>query len=129
MHGQFSGNDADLMTEINTTPLIDVMLVLLIMLMVSIPLATHRVDANLVATSGADSSAQSIHLRIAADGTLFWDQAPLGGLAELESRLRTLSSEASIQVLPAPEVSYGRVIEVLAAARRLGLTRIALPTA
>lgn len=128
------GRHGQPMTEINTTPLVDVMLVLLVIFMITLPLITYSLAVDLPET---DSAAQAtpekpklVELGINAEGLLFWDGAAINE-AELERRLR----EAAHQE-PKPELHlhadkstpYQRLAEVMSAAQRNGLTRIGFIT-
>lgn len=119
--------------EINTTPLVDVMLVLLVIFMITLPLITHRLAVDLPKTSSdapAVTDADVVELGINAAGTLFWEGVALNE-TELEARLQ----EAARQE-PKPELHlhadkttpYQRLAEVMAAAQRNGLTRIGFIT-
>lgn len=129
--GSFAHDEEDFSPEINTTPLVDVMLVLLIVFMVTIPVFSNQAPVDLPqATAAPLPEAPHIALSIAADGSLAWDGAPLPA-EELRARLAAAS-----QRQPAPELRlqaderapYGHVARVLAAAQTEGLSRIAFIT-
>ena len=112
-----------LLCEINTTPLIDVMLVMLVTLIVTLPIVTHAVRIELpAAAASADPVRRGVvDLEIDADGTLAWNGEALTSPQELEARLRAAASRS-----PQPEVHvraerrtrYGVVASVLAAVQR-----------
>jgi biopolymer transport protein ExbD len=113
---------------INTTPLIDMMLVILIMLIVSIPMTTHKVPLDL--PSGpprVPHTPPPIHqLAIQASGALVWDGQALPAAA-LPARLGAFQADPLRPVLELNaegEARYERVDQVLAAIRRAGVTRI-----
>ena len=112
---------------INTTPLVDVMLVLLIMFIMIIPVATHKVAID-VPTGPADGTPPIVHrLDIDAGGSLAWDGAAIGAAA-LAPRLSQLAADPARPVLvfnPDGETRYERVDELMAAIRRAGVTRLA----
>ena len=112
--------------EINTTPLVDVMLVLLIMFILVIPVASHKVPLDL--PTGAGGPPPQIHrLDLDQAGRLFWDGRAIGA-AELTARLRALAADPAEPVLAInahSETRYGRFDETLAAVRRAGVGRIA----
>ena len=125
------GRDPDVMVDINTTPLIDVMLVLLIMLIITIPIQTHAVKLNMpVGTPPPPTEPpQVITIDIDFDGTILWNGEALQDGAGLESRLRGAASTAvqpELHLRPTKLVKYGRVAMVMAAAQRLGMTKIGL---
>ncbi|TCO82031.1 outer membrane transport energization protein ExbD [Plasticicumulans lactativorans] len=118
--------------EINTTPLVDVMLVLLVIFIITAPLFTHAVKLDLPRASARPDPLppSAVNLSIDAAGALYWDNAPLPD-AELPGRLT-----AAAAATPAPELHlradrdtrYERVAEVMAAAQRSGLGRIGFIT-
>ena len=130
MHFQPNTTDPEVMSEINTTPLIDVMLVLLIMLIITIPVQLHAVNMNLPApTATPKEPPQVFKLEITAEGSVRWGEELLADHAALEEKLAAAS-----QLNPAPELQirvsaqapYRQVATVLAAAQRKGLHRLGI---
>ena len=124
-----SAKEADVMVDINTTPLIDVMLVLLIMLIITIPIQTHAVKLNMpVAKPPAPTTPpQIVNIDIDFDGTLIWNGEILAGRPELEARMRNaaaMAEQPEIHLRPNKLVRYRNVAMVMASAQRLGLTKI-----
>jgi biopolymer transport protein ExbD len=118
-----SSEDA-LIAAINTTPLIDVMLVLLIMFIMIIPVTTHKVPVDLA--SGPGRSAPPQRLDIRADGSLAWNGSPLAPAA-LAGRLAALAADPARPVLHLNahgEARYERVDQILAQIRTAGITRL-----
>ncbi len=126
-------DDADeVMNEINMTPLVDVMLVLLIIFIVTIPVMKHAVNVELPRASNQrqQDKPQTIQLSVDAQGRYFWNEAPVGD-EELPARL---AAEAAKE--PQPElhlrgdrnVRYERVAQAMAAAQQAGLRRIGFVT-
>lgn len=113
--------------EINTTPLVDVMLVLLIMFIMIIPVAQHKVALDLPPPAPRVDQPPPVHrLDIDAAGALYWDGAPLAGAA-LGPRLAALASDPAHPMLALNadgEARYEQVDLVLAAVRRAGVTRL-----
>lgn len=110
----------------NLTPLIDMMLVILIMLIVAIPLANHKVPVDLPVEGPQMAPPPSHTLAIDAAGALAWDGRPLPAAA-LPARLAALSADPARPVLhlaAAGEARYERVDQVLADVRRAGVTRL-----
>ncbi len=115
--------------EINTTPLIDVMLVLLVTLIVSLPLVTHAVRIELPAATPADRSAPPpvVSIDIDADGTVVWEGNSVKGPAQLEQFLAGIAvadPQPEVQLHPDRRTRYDVVAQVLAAAQRHHLKRI-----
>ncbi|MFN2644611.1 MAG: ExbD/TolR family protein [Burkholderiales bacterium] len=123
--------EADVMVDINTTPLIDVMLVLLIMLIITIPIQTHAVKLNMPVGKPPPSTVQPqvVTIDIDFDGTLIWNGEQLAGRPELEARMRAAAAatdQPEIHLRPNKLVKYRNVAMVMAAAQRLGLTKIGI---
>jgi len=128
--GSETGDD-EVMIEINTTPLIDVMLVMLIMLIITIPIQTHAVKLNMPIGTPPPQVTQPtvIKLDVDFDGTVYWNGEALPSRPVLEARLVELVGLAEppeIHLRPNKLVKYEHVAAVLAAAQRLGLTRIGM---
>jgi biopolymer transport protein ExbD len=125
------GSDGDVMVDINTTPLIDVMLVLLIMLIITIPIQTHAVKLNMPVPSDAHPPAPPIVIEIAVDfdGTIGWNGEIVKDRADLETRLYRLTQmpeQPEVHLEPNKLAPYKYVAEVMAEAQRLGVTKIGI---
>jgi len=118
------------MIEMNMTPLIDVMLVLLIMLIITIPIQNHAVNLNMPVSAPPPSTLPKvITIDIDSDGTVLWDGQAVPDRSILESRLRSLAvaqDQVEIHVRPDKLVAYKSVAAVLASAQRIGVTRIGI---
>ena len=127
-----SGGDDDApMMDINTTPLIDVMLVLIIMLIITIPIQTHAVKMNMpVGPSAAPPKPpEIIRIDVDFDGTVGWNGVIVADRAELENKLAqvaALPDQPEVHLRPNKLVSYKVVAMVMASAQRLGVTKIGL---
>lgn len=126
--GPASGED-DVMVEMNTTPLIDVMLVLLVMLIVTIPIQTHAVKLDLPIGSAPppDQQAAAITLEIDFDGTPIWNGTPVASRAQLDKYLEETANQVpqpELHLLPNRLAKYDAVARTLADAQRLGVTKI-----
>ena len=125
------GDDDAPMMDINTTPLIDVMLVLIIMLIITIPIQTHAVKMNMpVGPSAAPPKPpEIIRIDIDFDGTVGWNGVIVADRAELENKLSqvaALPDQPEVHLRPNKMVSYKVVAMVMASAQRLGVTKIGL---
>ncbi|ELW9447088.1 biopolymer transporter ExbD [Burkholderia cenocepacia] len=123
--------EPEVMVDINTTPLIDVMLVLLIMLIITIPIQMHSVKMNLPVGNPPvpPHPPQVVQIDIGADGTVNWNGAAVGGAAALDAKFREVAAEADqdeIRLRPDKSAPYKAVAEVLASAQREGATKIGL---
>ncbi|MDQ4087484.1 MAG: biopolymer transporter ExbD [Pseudomonadota bacterium] len=111
---------------INTTPLIDLMLVLLVMFIISIPMATHNVPLDL--PNGAPKPKQSPVHRLSFDaaGTAYWNGSRVSEDA-LRARLAQVAAdllEPELHIAPDAETPYERVDRTLALVRRSGITKL-----
>jgi biopolymer transport protein ExbD len=107
--------------QLNATPLIDVLLVLIVMLIFTLPIATHAVKLNLPqGTNGPPPPA--IRITIESDGTVYWDDTRMASLNALLPRLQEVASQQNpplIRVMPDKRARYETVAQVLAAAQRM----------
>ncbi len=127
-----SGGDEDApMMDINTTPLIDVMLVLIIMLIITIPIQTHAVKMNMPVgpSTPPTKPPEIVRIDVDFDGTIGWNGAIIKDRADLENRLvqvAALPDQPEVHLRPNKLVSYKVVAMVMASAQRLGVTKIGL---
>jgi biopolymer transport protein ExbD len=123
--------DDEPMAEMNTTPLIDVMLVLLIMLIVTIPVQTHAVKLDMPQANPPPSIVQPtvVDLAIDFDGTITWNGTNIPDRATLETYLQSAAvqdPQPEIHLNPNKLVKYSSFAMVLAEAQRLGVVKIGL---
>jgi biopolymer transport protein ExbD len=120
-------DESRIMLEMNTTPLIDVLLVLLVMLIITIPVATHSVKLDLPGpTRSIPVRALSNVLSVDRGGALAWNGAPISP-SDLRSALDQVAAmpmPPELHLRPAPDAPYGAVDAVLAATKRAQLTRV-----
>ena len=124
-------SDPDVMVDINTTPLIDVMLVLLIMLIITIPIQTHAVKLNMPIGTPPPPPVppEIVTIEVDFDGTLIWNGRVVPNRQELEERLRAAAEtpvQPEVHLRPNKLVKYESVAMVMASAQRLGLKKIGL---
>jgi biopolymer transport protein ExbD len=125
------GGEDETLCDMNTTPLIDVMLVLLVMLIVTIPIQTHAVKLDLPRGDAPPPPQQVqpvvVNLEIDFDGTPIWNGTPVPSRAQLDRYFTDIAAQ-----IPQPEVhlrpnrlaKYDAVARTLADAQRLGVTKI-----
>jgi biopolymer transport protein ExbD len=123
--------DPEVMVDINTTPLIDVMLVLLIMLIITIPIQMHSVNLNLPTGKTPPPTTPPVVIRIDVDfdGTVLWDGEKVPDRPTLESRLSAIAAQPTqpeVHLRPDKLADYAAVAAVMASAQRLGVTRFGL---
>ncbi len=129
----FSSSDGDdVLSEINVTPLVDVMLVLLVAFIVTAPVMTNAISVNLPKTVATKPTEQlkPVTLSVDAKGDVYVDkdQVPLN---ELESKLKTIYQQRPEQVFHLSsddEVNYGSVAKVMAVVERVGISKLAVLT-
>ena len=124
------GSSGGMMCDINTTPLIDVMLVLLVTLIVSLPIMTHAVKLDMPQNRPPppqNERPEVIDLEIDFDGTVVWNGTVVPNIDTLESYFRTEAAkpmQAEIHLRPDRRSKYGSVALVLAAAQRNRMQKI-----
>jgi biopolymer transport protein ExbD len=124
------GGEGEVMIDINTTPLIDVMLVLIIMLIITIPIQTHAVKMNMPIAPSAQppKPPEIVRIDIDFDGTIGWN----GTVVEKDELITRLAQVAQqpdqpeVHLRPNKLVTYKVVAMVMANAQRLGVTKIGL---
>jgi biopolymer transport protein ExbD len=125
-----SSGEPEVMMEINTTPLIDVMLVLLVMLIITIPIQLHSV--NLEMPVGAppinNIKPEKIQIDIDERSVVYWQGLPVSAL-ELEDKMKLASqqpTQAEVHIRPNKDSQYAVFANVLSSSKRLGLNKIAV---
>ncbi|WP_042298571.1 ExbD/TolR family protein [Paraburkholderia bannensis] len=126
--------DSAPMAEINMTPLIDVMLVLLVIFIITAPLFTHaiRLDLPKVAAEPVQQTPQTVTLSIDAAGKVFWNAQPVT-LDELRKRFADAgkqpeAQQPELQLRAARETRYDVIAQVMGAAQQAGLARLGFVT-
>ena len=129
--GKSGGDDPEVMMDISTTPLIDVMLVLLILLIVTIPIQLHAVNLNMPVGNPPQQpeKPQVVTIDVDFDGTLFWNGEIMPDRAALEARLLQAAAQPvqpEVHLRPNKLAEYRTVAMVMASAQRLGVTKLGL---
>ena len=123
--------DPDVMLDINTTPLIDVMLVLLVMLIITIPIQLHSVNLNMPTGNPPPPLVlpEVVKLDIDEESRVYWNGEVVPDRPTLEAKM-TASAQQSVQpevhLRPDKSARYAVVASVMASAQRLGLTKIGI---
>jgi len=128
-----SGDEDEVVSAINTTPLVDVMLVLLIIFLITIPVVTHTVKVTLPkdANQEAQTKPDNVTIAVNEQGQIFWDSIPVTGTKDLLHRL-----EAAAVKKPQPEVQirgdamsrYESVGKVVFACQQAGISKVGFIT-
>ena len=121
--------DLDVASGMNITPLIDVLLVLLVMLIITIPIQLHSVNMEMPAGMPPTMTTEPLVVKIgvSAQNQLLWNGEPLPGRAMLYQRLQAaaqLSEQPEIHILPDRSAKYDTVVAVLTASQQMGLQKI-----
>jgi biopolymer transport protein ExbD len=123
--------DPEPLVDINTTPLVDVLLVLLVMLIITIPVQLHAVNIEMPGKSAPPPPAEPVvvQLDVTPAGRFVWNGDTLADRAALETKLREAAREAvqpEIHLRPDRAAKYDAVAAALSSAQRLGLVKIGL---
>lgn len=131
--GQAEGGEDEILSAINTTPLVDVMLVLLIIFLITIPVVTHTVPISLPkeTNQARETKPENINISVAPDGQIYWNEGRVASKEELQERLTKVA-----QLDPQPEVHihgdssarYESVGRVVFSAQRAGIVKLGFIT-
>lgn len=126
------GNEGGVMAEINVTPLVDVMLVLLIIFMITAPLMSHKVKIDLPKATAERNKEEpsTITLALQSTGQIYWNDQPVTREALL-SQLRVEAfrvPQPEIQLRADRDIEYGEVAKIMAQAKNAGMKKIGLIT-
>jgi biopolymer transport protein ExbD len=129
--GSDKGADPEPMMEMNMTPLIDVLLVLIIMMIITIPKQNHSVNLNMPVGTPPPSTVKPVVVTIDVDfdGTILWDGEIIADRAALEAKMNGVAAmpdQPEVHLRPNKLVEYKVVAGVMATAQRLGVTKIGM---
>ena len=126
---RFGKGDPEVMMDINTTPLIDVMLVLLVMLIITIPIQLHAVNLEMpVGAPPTSAEPDKVRIDIDAQSTVYWQGLPVTA-QDLDTKMAALAQanpQPIVNVVPNKDCRYAVFANVLSSSKRLGLTKIAV---
>jgi len=124
--------DPDVIVDVNTTPLIDVMLVLLIMLIITIPIQTHATKLNMPVNAPPPTAAEPpviYRIDVDFDGTILLNGEVVPDRTALEQQLEKIAAmpvQPEVHLRPHKLVKYDKVAMVMASAQRIGVKKIGL---
>ena len=129
--GGGSDKEPDVILDINTTPLIDVMLVLLVMLIITIPIQLHSVNLNMPIGTPPPPLEEPVVITVDVDfdGTIYWNGEILANKDVLDEKLIAAAAtpvQPEVHLRPNKLAEYRDVAMVMAAAQRLGVTKLGL---
>ena len=124
-------SEPEVIMDINTTPLIDVMLVLIIMLIITIPIQTHAIKLNMPVGNPPPPTTppEVVQIDVDFDGTVLWNGIIVPNREELEVRLTAAAAQPvqpEVHLRPNKLVQYKSVAMVMASAQRLGVTKMGI---
>ena len=125
-------DDNEVMNEINMTPLVDVMLVLLIIFIITVPVLTHSVKVDLPRADNTPNELkpETINIAVNAEGAIFWNETQVS-FDDLEARLAGEASKETqpdIHIRGDKAVAYEHVIQTMAAVQRAGILKLGFVT-
>lgn len=126
-----TSRDPEVMIDINTTPLIDVMLVLLVMLIITLPIQLHSVNLNMPLGNPPPPKVlpEVVKIDIDPSDTIYWNGVAIPDRATLEEKIQAAAAEPvqpEVHLRPDKNSHYATAAEVMASAQRLGLTKIGI---
>jgi biopolymer transport protein ExbD len=126
-----SGAEGDVMVEVNTTPLIDLMLVLIVFLIITLPPQTHAVKLDMPVSNSVTppEPPEVIDIIIDFDTTIYWNGSKVESAQMLKSYLTSAARKEpkpELHLKPNKLAKYDAVAQVLATAKRLGVTNIGI---
>ena len=129
--GTSSSSEPEVMVDMNTTPLIDVMLVLLIMLIITIPAQLHSVNLDMPLPSNASKKADPVVIKVDVDAqsVVNWNGKPVGSRAELEMKVKeaaAMNPQPELHIRSHAKAKYEAVAGVMASAQSNGLTKLGI---
>ena len=127
-----TADESDVLSEINITPLVDVMLVLLVAFVITIPALTNAIHVNLPRTVQTTPPEQQKAITVTVDtaGTIYFDDVvvPQTGLAQRLQYIKSTIAEPSLHLRADDRVPYGSVAKVMAAIEHSGISKVSVLT-
>jgi biopolymer transport protein ExbD len=132
--GSSSGSgEPEVMMDVNTTPLIDVMLVLLVMLIITIPIQLHTINLDMPPPSSTPPDREPVvhTVLIDFDGAIYWDEAVLPNIDAVNAKMQeigalSIGEQPEIHIKPNKLVDYGVVAAVMASAQRNNVKKMGM---
>ena len=120
-------DDAAPLVEMNTTPLIDVLLVLIVMLIITIPVPLHSVNLDMPSRQATTATPDVVVLQIDAKGFVVWGGDSLPSMVDVNARIAAAAAQnvqPEIHLQPSPDTPYAFVASVLVMAKKAGLIKV-----
>ena len=127
------GEEDDVVSSINTTPLVDVMLVLLIIFLITIPVVTHTVAVSLPKETNIarQTKPENIEISVSRDGDIFWNTTPVADTDALFERLKTIAvmtPQPEVHIRGDEKARYESVGRVVFACQRASILKVSFVT-
>jgi len=127
------GDEDNVVSDINTTPLVDVMLVLLIIFLITIPVVTHTVPVKLPRENShvLETKPENINIAVDRSGAVYWNQERVADMASLTARLKTASvrqPQPEVEIRGDGNAKYQAIGRVVFACERAGILKIGFVT-
>ena len=131
--GSGDGGEEEVVSSINTTPLVDVMLVLLIIFLFTIPVVTHTVPLALPKERNVPriTKPENVNISVTANGDIYWNERRVAGAADLANRLKAVAAMApqpEIQIRGDADARYEFIGRVVFACQRAGIRKLGFIT-
>ena len=131
--GQTEGGEDEILSAINTTPLVDVMLVLLIIFLITIPVVTHTVPVSLPkeTNQARETKPENINISVTRDGQVYWNEARVKDNEDLQERLLKVAKadpQPEVQIHGDSGARYEPVGRVVLAVQRAGIVKLGFIT-
>jgi biopolymer transport protein ExbD len=131
--GQDNDGEDEVVSAINTTPLVDVMLVLLIIFLITIPVVTHTVPVDLPKQTALprQTKPENINIAVTRNGDVYWNETRLAGNDELLSRLKAVAGavpQPEVQIRGDADAIYEPIGRVFFACQRSGILKVGFVT-
>ena len=131
--GQSNDGEDDIVSTINTTPLVDVMLVLLIIFLITIPVVTHTIPLELpkVSNQPRQTKPENINISVSKDGGIYWNEQNVADTTALVEKLKKVAvakPQPEVQIRGDGDARYESVGKVVFACQRAGILKIGFIT-
>ena len=131
--GQSNDGEDDIVSTINTTPLVDVMLVLLIIFLITIPVVTHTIPLELpkVSNQPRQTKPENINISVSKDGGIYWNEQNMADTTALVEKLKKVAvtkPQPEVQIRGDGDARYESVGKVVFACQRAGILKIGFIT-
>ena len=131
--GPAEDGDDEVVAAINTTPLVDIMLVLLIIFLITIPVVTHSVPVSLPKEVNIPTQTKpdNINLSVAKDGAMFWNEQPVADIATLFDKMKAVAirqPQPEVHIRGDQDARYAFIGKIIVTCQRAGISKVGFIT-